>query len=200
MFALAGAVVIGAIIAIVVVASGGGDKKAGSGSGSQSTTAANGSAGSATGSAASTTAGSAAVATGSAAGSGAGSAAGYKVGDPVYAMWEGNNEWYPGRIGKINDDGTYRVNYSDGDVSPKVPAKRMKPRKAGAGGGGGGGGGTTSSADAPCPGPGITRRCGGRCVNIQEDSNNCGGCGVVCRDGFHCDGHLFCRDADGNLQ
>lgn len=71
---------------------------------------------------------------------------------------------------------------------------------AGGGGGGGGGGGTTSSADAPCPGPGITRRCGGRCVNIQEDSNNCGGCGVVCRDGFHCDGHLFCRDADGNLQ
>ncbi len=58
---------------------------------------------------------------------------------------------------------------------------------------------TQSAADAPCPGPGITRRCSGTCVNIQTDDNNCGECGNRCSDGKHCDGHLFCRDSEGNL-
>jgi hypothetical protein len=36
-------------------------------------------------------------------------------------------------------------------------------------------------------------------VNIQTDDNNCGSCGTVCSGGKHCDGHMFCRDASGNL-
>src|SRR6185503_1610802 len=55
------------------------------------------------------------------------------------------------------------------------------------------------AADAPCPGPGLTRRCNGRCVNIQTDDHNCGSCGTVCASGKHCDGHMFCRDSAGNL-
>lgn len=57
----------------------------------------------------------------------------------------------------------------------------------------------TSNANAPCPGPGLTRRCGGVCVNIQTDDRNCGSCGHACGSGKHCDGHMFCRDANGNL-
>lgn len=60
-------------------------------------------------------------------------------------------------------------------------------------------GGGAPTTDAPCPGPGITRRCGGRCVNLQTDDSNCGTCGTVCSGGKRCDGHLSCRDSAGNL-
>src|SRR4051812_37606391 len=40
-----------------------------------------------------------------------------KVGDAVDGLWT-NNRWYPGRIGAVHADGTFRVNYNDGDVSP----------------------------------------------------------------------------------
>jgi transcription elongation factor len=60
-------------------------------------------------------------------------------------------------------------------------------------------GGGAPAADAPCPGPGLTRRCGGHCVNIQTDDANCGSCGNHCQSGKHCDGHMFCRDSAGNL-
>ncbi len=58
---------------------------------------------------------------------------------------------------------------------------------------------TVNQANAPCPGPGLTRRCGGVCVNLQTDDRNCGSCGSVCSGGKHCDGHMSCRDANGNL-
>ncbi len=125
---------------------------------------------------------------------------GFKVGDTVSGRWT-NGKWYPGKIAKVNTDGTFDVAYNDGDYSKALPASKVKARKVTAGGGGGGGGGRSSAAssNAPCPGPGLTRRCGGRCVNIQQDDNNCGGCGNRCSGGKHCDGHMSCRDADGNL-
>jgi len=88
-----------------------------------------------------------------------------------------DGDWYPGKIGKINDDGTYRVNYNDGDVSPKLTAKQVKPRKTG----GGGGGKATASkgGDEPCPASHWTR-CNGNCVPLQDDRYNCGACGNVC--------------------
>lgn len=58
---------------------------------------------------------------------------------------------------------------------------------------------TTSTVEPPCPGPGLVRRCSGQCVNLQTDDRNCGVCGNVCPVGKHCDGHMFCRDAQGNL-
>ncbi len=123
----------------------------------------------------------------------------WAVGDKISGQWT-NGQWYPGRISVVNQNGTFDVKYDDGDVSKSLPATKVRARKAGGGGGGGGGGGAGRAAsDAPCPGPGITRRCNGVCVNLQEDDNNCGGCGNRCSDGKHCDGHLFCRDASGNL-
>src|SRR4051812_24265832 len=48
-------------------------------------------------------------------------AAAFKVGDRVEGQWT-NGDWYDGKIGKINADGTYRVDYDDGDVSPSLTA------------------------------------------------------------------------------
>lgn len=118
-----------------------------------------------------------------------------KIGDRVMAKWT-NGKWYPGRIVGINDD-AYDVNYDDGDKSRGLPAAKV--RKQAASKSSGGSRPSTSSSDAPCPGPGLTRRCNGRCVNIQTDDNHCGGCNNRCPAGKRCDGHMFCRDAAGNL-
>jgi hypothetical protein len=61
---------------------------------------------------------------------GSGAAAGsateaLKVDDAVFGQWTDGN-WYPGKVGTINADGTYRVNYDDGDVSPSLPADKVR--------------------------------------------------------------------------
>jgi hypothetical protein len=130
----------------------------------------------------------------------------YKVGDKINVMWQGTS--YPSSVVTVLPNDKYKIHYTgwaasydetvglDRIVGAKgAPTATAKPKATGGGGGGGGG----VAADAPCPGPGITRRCGGVCVNIQEDDHNCGGCGTVCSGGKHCDGHLFCRDSEGNL-
>ena len=158
-------------------------------------------AGSAAGSAAagSAAAGSATAAVGSGAGSGSAVVEPLKVGDRVQAQWT-NGRWYPGKIAAITDAGTYDINYNDGDKSKGLPESKVRrPTVAKAGGGGGGGKSTASSSDAPCPGPGLTRRCNGTCVNIQENNNHCGSCNNRCPSGKSCDGHMVCRDAEGNL-
>ena len=48
-----------------------------------------------------------------------------KVGDAVLGQWTDGN-WYPGKVGQINADGTYRVNYDDGDVSPSLAASQVR--------------------------------------------------------------------------
>jgi hypothetical protein len=95
-----------------------------------------------------------------------------KVGAAVDGKWT-NGRWYPGKIGAINADGTFRVNYNDGDVSKSLPASKVRLRRAGAphSGGGGGGGGSCRS--------GLTQ-CGGRCVDIHDDNRNCNACGRTC--------------------
>jgi hypothetical protein len=131
------------------------------------------------------------------AGSGSGSAVQvWKVGDQIQGKWS-DGRWYNGRIAAVNDDQTYNIKYDDGDSSNHFHADRVRGRHSG--GGGGGGAATQSSGNAPCPGPGLTRRCSGVCVNIQEDNNNCGSCGNRCQSGKHCDGHMSCRDANGDL-
>ena len=121
-----------------------------------------------------------------------------KVGDRVMARWT-NGSWYPGKIAAITPQGTYDVNYDDGDKSRGLPAAKVRKQTASKSSGRSSGGGAKASTPGNCPGPGITRRCNGVCVNIQEDSNHCGGCNNRCPSGKTCDGHLFCRDAAGNL-
>lgn len=135
----------------------------------------------------------------------------FKIGDSINVRWQG--QVYPATVLAVLPGDKYKIHYTGWASSwdETVGLDRIVGAKGGAAattgtakstGGGGGGGGKTgggAAADAPCPGPGITRRCNGVCVNLQTDDRNCGSCGTVCPSGKHCDGHLFCRDAEGNL-
>ena len=80
----------------------------------------------------------------------------FSAGDRIKARFNGGDDWFNGRVAKVNNDGTYDVDYDDGDEETHVVADLMRPR-----GGGGGkrgnagtddaGGGTTGddSGDAP---------------------------------------------------
>jgi hypothetical protein len=136
----------------------------------------------------------------------------FKVGAHGQVLWKGT--WYAASIIAVTGTDKYKIHYDGYESSwdEVVGPSRMKgfggatataantgATTTGGGGGGGGAARPVVAADAPCPGPGLTRRCSGRCVNIQTDDNNCGSCGTVCSGGKHCDGHMFCRDASGNL-
>ncbi|KAE9044794.1 hypothetical protein PR001_g5224 [Phytophthora rubi] len=45
-----------------------------------------------------------------------------EVGDAVRARCNGGSRWFPGRILRVNRDGTYDVEYADGDIEKKVAA------------------------------------------------------------------------------
>lgn len=132
------------------------------------------------------------------------------IGSRGQVLWKGR--YYAATVIGLAGADKYKIHYNgyesswDEVVGPSRMSGFGAAPAAGAGGGAGGGsgggaraGGGAAAADAPCPGPGLTRRCSGRCVNIQTDDRNCGGCGTVCSGGKHCDGHMFCRDAAGNL-
>lgn len=118
-----------------------------------------------------------------------------KAGALVWGQWT-DGKWYPGKLSAINKDGTFKVKYDDGDTSPALALAQIGWRQAEAPSAASSSG--SSQETGNCPGPGFTRRCNGVCTKIQDDNNNCGGCGETCRDGYHCDG-LFCRDADGHV-
>lgn len=122
----------------------------------------------------------------------------FVVGDKIQGRWS-DGRWYNGKIGAVNDDGTYNINYDDGDKSNHLAAVRVRARGAAPPPAPAGRSTASSSSSAPCPGPGLTRRCGGVCVYLQTDDNNCGSCGARCTGGKHCDGHMSCRDANGSL-
>jgi hypothetical protein len=109
-----------------------------------------------------------------------------------------DGQWKPGKVVSHDPDGHYQISIGGGPPQSldgtKIRGLRKPKSVAHASSSS-----SSSSANAPCPGPGLTRRCSGVCVNIQEDSNNCGSCGNRCRDGYRCDGHMSCRDASGNL-
>ena len=56
-----------------------------------------------------------------------GATAALKDGDPVFGQWTDGN-WYPGKIAKLNADGTYAVNYNGVPIpSPDTRPDLAKP-------------------------------------------------------------------------
>ena len=53
-------------------------------------------------------------------------AAAFKVGHSVAACYHGGEDWFEGTVAAVNADGTYDVNYSDGDHEAGVTADHIK--------------------------------------------------------------------------
>ena len=47
------------------------------------------------------------------------------LGDAVFCNWKGLGRDYKGNIAEVNADGTYNINYQDGDKESSVPASRI---------------------------------------------------------------------------
>ena len=52
----------------------------------------------------------------------------FNPGDSLIGLWRGNSKWYTGRIRDENSNGTYYVQFDDGDVDPQLVAKNIKLR------------------------------------------------------------------------
>ena len=79
---------------------------------------------------------------------GGGLSATRREGDKVEANYRGKGKWYPGNISRDRRDGTYDVDYDDGEKETRVGADFIRPRgRDGGGGGGGGGGGSLEVGD-----------------------------------------------------
>jgi len=55
----------------------------------------------------------------------------YAVGDRIMARFGGGDDWFNGRVAKVNNDGTYDIDYDDGDEETHVAADLMRPRGGG---------------------------------------------------------------------
>lgn len=53
----------------------------------------------------------------------------YKVGDKVEAHWKGGQTWWKGSIAAVNADGTYNINFDDGDKESNLAATSIRPRQ-----------------------------------------------------------------------
>lgn len=53
----------------------------------------------------------------------------FKVGDKVEAHWKGGQTWWKGSIAAVNADGTYNINYDDGDKESNLPATSVRARQ-----------------------------------------------------------------------
>ncbi|GBG26827.1 NAD-dependent deacetylase sir2E [Hondaea fermentalgiana] len=83
------------------------------------------------------------------------STASYETGDRVKARFGGKSRWYDGRIRQANRDGTFDIDYDDGDFEKNVEASmiqalesRAQPRNVGQGRGGGRGRGRADGVDS----------------------------------------------------
>ncbi|GBG28986.1 Cytidine deaminase [Hondaea fermentalgiana] len=63
-----------------------------------------------------------------------------REGDRVEARYKGGSKYYKGKISRVNADGSYNIDYDDGDQERRVIPSKV--RKLGGGGGGGGGRGS----------------------------------------------------------
>ena len=53
----------------------------------------------------------------------------FKKDDKVEALWQEEDDWFPGVVLKENKDGTYHIRYDDGDVEQKVKAPYIRMLK-----------------------------------------------------------------------
>ena len=100
--------------------------------------------------------------------------------------------WSPGTVAARHEDGSYDIQIASGEtktVAADDVRGARKPRSHAS---------ASSSGQSACTGPAYVMRCGGSCIDTHTDDNNCGQCGTRCNPGKHCDGHGFCRDAQGN--
>jgi hypothetical protein len=71
-------------------------------------------------------------------GGGRGRAEKFEESDKVEANYKGKGKYYPGKIFRCRLNGTYDINYDDGDRESGVEAEMIRSRDGGGGGGGGG--------------------------------------------------------------
>lgn len=106
---------------------------------------------------------------------------GLQVGDRVDGLWS-DNRWYPGKVGAVNADGTYLVNFDDGDKAA-LDGHHLRRRKATTGGGGS----SKAAGGEPCPeGPGWTRCKDWGCQKLSSSNQHCGSCSNSCRGDQTC--------------
>ncbi|KAJ1451181.1 hypothetical protein M885DRAFT_570318 [Pelagophyceae sp. CCMP2097] len=74
--------------------------------------------------------------------SSSGGKGGLKEGDKVEARYRGKEKLYPGKISRDRGDGTFDIDYDDGEKETRVDEKLIRAKD------GGGGGGTFDSGDA----------------------------------------------------
>jgi len=70
---------------------------------------------------------------------GGGGGGGFREGEKVEARYRGKARYYRGRINRDNRDGTYDIDYDDGEKERGVQGELIKSMEGGGGGGGGGG-------------------------------------------------------------
>lgn len=50
-----------------------------------------------------------------------------KIGERVFAEWNGRGAWYPGRVKTVAEGPAYQIEYDDGDQEALVPPVRVRP-------------------------------------------------------------------------
>merc|ERR1711988_549851 len=71
-------------------------------------------------------------------GGGGGRGGGMREGDKVEARYRGKSRYYPGRISRDRGDGTYDIDYDDGEKEQRVDKELIKSLGGGGDDGGGG--------------------------------------------------------------
>ncbi|KAH8065394.1 tudor domain-containing protein [Aureococcus anophagefferens] len=57
-----------------------------------------------------------------------------REGDKVEARYRGREKYYPGKIGRDRGDGTYDIDYDDGEKETRVEERLIRPKEGGGGG------------------------------------------------------------------
>merc|ERR1711968_270096 len=69
-------------------------------------------------------------------GGGGGSSARLEEGMKVEARYRGKSRYYPGKIRRVNRDGTFDIDYDDGDSDKGLPEEMIRSLEPSGGGGG----------------------------------------------------------------